>query len=163
MKYCNSCKTEKDTSEFYKNKAKKDGLHVECRNCSKARKRKWAATNKEKVATYDKYWQLSNRDKKSKNYKNWQNNNRADVNAYNSFVRAQKLQRTPKWADQEQIKAYYNVCAFFNEVNGYIKYHVDHVVPLQGKEVSGLHAHNNLQVIPAKDNCSKGNKYGCQI
>ena len=71
-----------------------------------------------------------------------------------------KIQRTPVWADKERVQAYYDVCAFFNEVNGYAKYHVDHIVPLQGKTVSGLHVHNNLQVIPAKENLSKGNRHG---
>ena len=74
--------------------------------------------------------------------------------------KANKLQRTPAWADNERIQAYYDVCAFFNEINGYAKYHVDHIVPLQGKTVSGLHVHNNLQVIPAKENLSKGNRHG---
>jgi 5-methylcytosine-specific restriction endonuclease McrA len=64
------------------------------------------------------------------------------------------------WADRDRIKAYYNVCAFFNEVNRYQKYHVDHIIPLQGDIVSGLHTHNNLQVILATENLSKGNKYG---
>ena len=159
MKFCYRCQSFKEFTSFNKDKNKKDGLHSECKECSKLRKSKWIEKNKEKVAAYDKYWQKLNKDKKAKNYKNWQQNNTADVNAYNSFVRAAKLQRTPKWADSEKINSYYDVCAFFNEVNGYIKYHVDHVVPLQGKEVSGLHVHNNLQILLAKENCSKGNRY----
>ena len=36
---------------------------------------------------------------------------------------------------------------------------VDHVIPLQGKNVSGFHVWNNLRVIPQAVNRSKYNRY----
>jgi len=68
--------------------------------------------------------------------------------------RSSKLQRTPKWADLEAIKQFYLNCP-----KGY---QVDHDVPLQGVNVSGLHVLNNLQYLTVKENLSKGNKYVVQ-
>ena len=65
--------------------------------------------------------------------------------------RSAKLQRTPAWADLEAIKQFYLNCP-----EGY---HVDHDVPLQGENISGLHVLNNLVYLTAEDNLKKGNKW----
>jgi hypothetical protein len=74
---------------------------------------------------------------------------------------AAKLQRTPKWLTAEQLKdiqTEYELSAWCSKVMG-IKYNVDHIVPLQGKTVCGLHVPWNLRVIPASDNFKKSNKF----
>lgn len=68
-----------------------------------------------------------------------------------SEYKANKIQRTVSWSELDDIRAFYNKCP-----NGY---HVDHIVPLNGELVSGLHVLNNLQYLPAAENCSKNNKY----
>ena len=68
-----------------------------------------------------------------------------------SEYKANKIQRTMSWSELENIKTFYNQCA-----SGY---HVDHIIPLNGELVSGLHVLANLQYLPAAENCSKSNKY----
>ena len=65
----------------------------------------------------------------------------------------------PAWSDPEAIRKIYEDCSALNEKHGPRSYHVDHIVPLQGKTVSGLHVENNLQILKAVDNLKKSNKY----
>lgn len=74
---------------------------------------------------------------------------------------AAKLNRTPKWltpSDWIEIKWVYKIARQLTKETG-ISHVVDHIIPLQGKIISGLHCPQNLQVIPARQNESKGNKF----
>lgn len=72
-------------------------------------------------------------------------------NARQSMYRCKKLQRTPKWSETEEIAKFYKLCP-----NGSV---VDHIIPLQGVLVSGLHVLSNLQYLTASENSSKCNKF----
>jgi 5-methylcytosine-specific restriction endonuclease McrA len=70
------------------------------------------------------------------------------------------MQRTPLWLNDGhlfEMECIYKYCAELRTIG--LDYHVDHIVPMQGKKVSGLHAPWNLQVISAQENLSKGNKH----
>lgn len=67
-------------------------------------------------------------------------------------------QRTPKWADQEAIRAVYERASQLTAETG-IPHHVDHEIPLQGRLVSGLHVAANLRPLPARDNVLKSNTF----
>lgn len=70
--------------------------------------------------------------------------------ARNMARHAAKMQRTPGWADLRAINEFYE-----DRPTGH---HVDHILPLQGETVSGLHVLENLQYLPAADNIRKSNK-----
>lgn len=60
--------------------------------------------------------------------------------------------------DPDAIKAIYLECARITNETG-IPHQVDHIVPLKGKIVSGLHVPWNLQIIPARENRKKSNNF----
>lgn len=68
--------------------------------------------------------------------------------------RARKLNATPAWADETKIAAVYSLARDLTAETG-IQHHVDHIVPLGGRNVCGLHVHYNLQAIPAVENHRK--------
>lgn len=81
--------------------------------------------------------------------------------AINSKRRAAKLQRIPKWltkSDWIEIKWAYTEAKRLTQETG-ILYQVDHIIPLQGKNISGLHCPQNLQIITKKENNLKANTY----
>jgi 3-keto-L-gulonate-6-phosphate decarboxylase len=84
--------------------------------------------------------------------------NRKAIVAFHARTRqANILKRTPSWADLEAIKALYVKARALTIATG-IKHHVDHILPLKGKTVSGLHTHQNMQVITAAENLKKYNR-----
>ena len=72
--------------------------------------------------------------------------------------RAAKLHRTVPWANDFFIEEAYALARLRTEMTGF-EWSVDHICPMQGEFISGLHVENNLQVIPAVDNLSKSNKW----
>lgn len=84
----------------------------------------------------------------------------ARANHMTGSRRALQLERTPCWADLADIYKFYYQCEELTRSTG-IQHHVDHIVPLLGRRVSGLHVAENLRVIPAIDNLRKGNHHDC--
>lgn len=135
-KYCSKCGKIRYIKDFSKAKNRSDGLQGKCKFCETNWKVHYREQNKERLNEYTKNWSKNNREKR--------NNTQAKR-------RAAKIQRTPTWADQEAIKFFYECCP-----EGY---HVDHIIPLQGKNISGLHIETNLQWLPAEENLRKGNTW----
>ena len=90
----------------------------------------------------------------------WKKLNLDAVNACHAKRRGVKLNATPKWLTKDdylEIKKCYTLAQLLQKETG-IKYHVDHIIPLQGELVNGLHVPWNLQVITATENYKKSNK-----
>jgi len=93
--------------------------------------------------------------------KKYKQQNHGQVVAGTAKRRASKIKRTPKWVGSEEqwlIRQTYELAALRTKVFGF-SWHVDHIVPLQGDLVSGLHTPWNLRVIPGVVNVAKSNKY----
>lgn len=88
--------------------------------------------------------------------------NRPAYHAHSAKRRAAKLRAMPPWVDLEALAAVYAQAASAARNTG-IEHDVDHIVPLRGCCVSGLHVPWNLQVLTASENRAKGNRWGCQV
>ena len=87
--------------------------------------------------------------------------NKAKVNALAKAYKVRKKNRIPKWVDKDHmwlIKEAYELAQLRTKQFGF-SWHVDHIVPIQGELVSGLHVIENLQVIPGVENIKKKNKF----
>jgi hypothetical protein len=76
----------------------------------------------------------------------------------NATRRAAQIQRTPEWSNPESISEIYQAAADVSAGTG-VPHEVDHIIPLQGRNVSGLHHQDNLLVVPTSTNRTKGNRF----
>ncbi len=99
---------------------------------------------------YSRDYYLANKEACNARIKKWREDNPGKRKSHTAKRRAAKLQRTVSWSETEAITEFYVNCS-----TGMV---VDHIIPLQGKEVSGLHVLNNLQYLTPKENGEKSNK-----
>ena len=136
----------------------------------------WSAKNPEKVREYARKTKLKNAEairvaavryrqenpeKRKQTTRNWRQNNKHLVAAAQQRRHAAELKRTPSWLSDDDhwvMQQAYELAALRTKLFGFI-WHVDHIIPLQGKRVSGLHVPRNLQVIPGVENMRKLNKF----
>ena len=177
--WCSSCTREYNAAyrkaNYEKLKEGKSSHYQENKAEYIARAKKWKSENPDKVALcsqgyYEKNkekesarlkaWELLNGERRQEAKRDWRQSNKSRLASQCRSRQAMKLHATPAWADPKRIAVEYDLAKWCSEVIG-SPYHVDHIVPLQGRNVCGLHVHNNLQVIPASDNLRKGSRHVC--
>lgn len=156
-KLCTACKELKSIQDFTTGQGR-------CKPCraliykakinpikNRERAKQWYWANRDKSLAYSAGWQKMNSVVVNERNRLWKRVHKKEEIARLAKRRADIDKRTPRWANLNIIKEVYKNCP--------IGYHVDHIIPLRGKLVSGLHIANNLQIISAKDNLAKNNKF----
>jgi len=176
MKQCTRCNSIKEYKDFNKRSLAPDRLTNYCKSCiSELKVKSWQKVKPNPTA----------RPKTSKNCKNcncsffdisrtqtaivcsksckaslYGKRHPAKVNARNAKRYAKKILASPPWLTKEhfkQIEEFYILAQKLEQETG-IKHHVDHIMPLQGELLSGLHVPWNLQILTATENIKKSNK-----
>jgi hypothetical protein len=122
-----------------------------------AAKAAWNKANPEGQAKRSRAWFLANRKKANQATRDWQKRNGGAVSAWAAERRSALQQRVAGWADLGLIRDIYKLAQVYRQAGFDVE--VDHIVPLRGKAVSGLHTHDNLQVIPTGLNRAKSNLF----
>lgn len=126
------------------------------------RANKWVDQNYDYVLQRRREYYQKNLQKCRAVSKRWRDNNKERISIHNAINRPKRDERlrtaTPEWVDQGSIVIKYKERDCMSRVTG-LAHHVDHVVPLKGKNICGLHVPWNLRVILARDNLSKSNKW----
>lgn len=168
MPVCKTCQRERRPSQMGPKEV-----------CSACRTKEFRINN----PMYNKNWYVNNKEHKIKKTQEWKVRNREYIREYNREYfyeyrykryhfdpefRAKRiaqgerlLNRSPYKSlpfEQERVAIIYEVAKRITELTG-IEHHVDHIVPIKGADVSGLHVACNLRVITASENMSKGNSH----
>jgi hypothetical protein len=168
LKTCGMCKQIKLVTDFHVRRASNDGLAYKCVECVNNAVRDWRennpgafklwySENRERRAEYWADWYAENVDSRSKSYREWAKKNRDKINALIAKRIAAKKHALPTWANLEVIEAIYAEAARLTRETG-IRHEVDHIYPLRGKLVCGLHCEANLQILTKVENIRKSNR-----
>lgn len=152
LKVCTKCKETKQVTDFYRNQ-------VHCKACAKTSNKNYRELNKHKIRLRKKAYREANKSSIAQKHAIYKRLNAKKINSLNAERAARKLMATPGWLtdlDRVHIELFYSAAVDQKQYG--LNCHVDHIIPLQSKEVCGLHVPWNLQILPASENIKKGNR-----
>ena len=176
IKACRICKVQKLFTEFVKNKIFKSGIDNICLSCSREKVKAWRKTGK-RDSKAERQRRLERHGKTLKEKERIQAKNRYEKTKKKPRVLKTKEElRATKNKNEMKRRARKGYASWNKELTDFVSqeashltqlrkqatgfsWHVDHIIPLCGKKVSGFHVWNNLQVIPAKINIRKNNGF----
>jgi hypothetical protein len=123
-------------------------------------KKQWATDNAVHKSEQDRQYALKHPEQRAEARRKWREMNPSLDNALKAKNKLTRKKRVPAWLTEDDhwmIEQAYDLAALRTKMFG-VAWHVDHVIPLCGKKVSGLHVPYNLQVILGSENCRKGNR-----
>lgn len=158
-KICSKCGCSKPATNdfFYANKKGVEGFNPWCKVCHK----QYREANAERISVATKLCREKNPQKYKEAKKEWNFSNKDKKRMYALNYLARKKQRKPVWfgeIDDFVMQEAHNLANERARLFGF-GWSVDHVIPMLGKKVSGLHVYNNIQVIPSVVNSQKHNSY----
>ena len=175
MRKCIKCNVHKEIGMFHKGSSA-GGYRVWCKTCVAVYKKQYRLNNAERIKKVQREYDLVQNPLRREYFHQRYINKREHILAISSAYkklnphknaareakrRAATLQRTPKWVGSEEmwiISEAYALAKLRGKILGG-EWEVDHIIPLQAKNVCGLHVPTNLQVIPCTINRQKSNYY----
>ena len=106
------------------------------------------------VNEYASIWRNENKETVKKARDKWSSNNKHKLREKGMRRYISQTQQTPTWLNKGykvEIEGFYLFCQLFKG------FQVDHIVPIRGKNVSGMHVPWNLQILTAEQNRAKSN------
>ena len=169
MKQCQKCNLEKDKDAFYKGSRYKNGIESRCKECKKLEGIKWrkAKAESRRLQSAEYYlanieqckvksakWYEANAEQAKLNSSKWRKLNPDKHAAAQAKRHAIKLSAAPSCLTKEQLEEieWFYIIAKELQWLSEEPLEVDHIVPLQGKNISGLHVPWNLQVLSRSAN-----------
>lgn len=124
----------------------------------RAQRHSYRAENSDKLRAHGRAYYAANHEECRSRHRAWKKVNSEKNCAAQRAREARKLNAMPAWACKRAITNIYAESNRLTTDTG-VEHHVDHVIPLKHPLVCGLHVENNLQILTAKENMHKHNRF----